>query len=160
MSSGTLLHSVGGNNKRLDVVLTLDYWVTKIVSHLEGFLNRLTGKVLVNIRKNTSLLHKAYKTADTITSEEAQQVYPRIIELREIITRQNRRFASIEYGQNPELKTAFISLVRMINRTEARIHKQLYKEFHTNETPSYIKDKMAENSKKMIGNALQEEANN
>lgn len=162
MSTLTLLHNIGDKNRAFDIRLTKDYWLTKLqtatVSFLEDILKKLTNKSLHHISELTLMLQEVYKESKNIDSEEAEEALPIIKKLRETITKQNSKFASIEYGHNEELRTAFVYLVKLVNRIESSVQKQLYNDSEVLETPAHIKEKMASNSKKAIENAILQEA--
>ena len=161
--STILLHNIGDKNRGFNFRLTKNYWFAKVSSialdYLRETLNKLINKTLFRIEEIRVLLEEVYKEAEHADPKEAEEALRFIVTLRKSITKQNKKFSSIDYAESLELGKAFTNLVRLINRIEARVQSRIYSNSEVNKTPDYIKEKMTFNSKKAVSNALLQEAN-
>ncbi|GAB5408371.1 MAG: hypothetical protein BalsKO_07360 [Balneolaceae bacterium] len=161
--STILLHNIGDKNWGFNFRLTKSYFLAKINSialdFLQGELNKLIDKTVFRTEEFRVLLEEVYKEAKNAPSDESKEVISIIITVRKSITKQNKRFSTINYAERKDLKDSFLDLVRLVNRLEARLNSNIYSDIDINKTPDYIKDKMALNSKKAVTNALLQEAN-
>lgn len=163
MNGLVLLNNIGDDNWSFDWRLTKNFFLAKIENiqffYHKKLLSRVIEKTIFRIRELSLLLNEVYKETLNIKQDEAVAAYPVIIKIRKTITKQNKRFRTINYADSEELKRVFISLVRLVNRIEARLLKKKNDENKIIETPKHIKEKMALNSKKIVGDAILQEAN-
>jgi len=96
---------------------------------------------------------RKYIQVNSIPPQDAKKISPDIKKTREVITNQKNKFAKLNYDDNPELETKFKKLVHLVNRLEARVHRQMHEHTETEPAPTYIKDKMRENTHRMIDDA-------
>lgn len=153
----TLLHNIGQKKRPLNRSLTIEYWKNRanrfLLGFLENMLDKLAEKVIFQLDDTASTLMEAYEEADNISVQEAEEAYPDIKEIRKLITKQKKKFAEVDYADSKEVERKFHKLVRLANRLEARVQKKMYQEEQPEPAPDYIKDKMRENSRKMVENA-------
>jgi len=163
MTIPVLLNNIENKNKGFNNRLTINYWLTHIqglaISYLDNYLEGLIDKTVSRVNENRVQLMELYQVANDIQLEDAKKAYPHIVNIRRIITKQNKKFASIDYADRKDLKVEFTKLVKLVNRIEARVYSKTFKKEEREPIPDYIKKQVISNSQKIIGNALLEEAN-
>lgn len=154
----TLIKNIGQKNAPFNRSLTINYWKNKAFSVAENILSNsletLVGRLVFSLDEMTVLLSEVYEEASQLSAEEAAEVCPKVQTLQKTITRQRNRFKGINYMDSRMVQKKFYTLVRLTNRLEARLRKQMYQDAPHIPTPDYIKEKMRANSKKAIINGL------
>jgi hypothetical protein len=139
-------------------MLQFNYAINKTLSFFGGNKSSLSQKSVENLIYEVDnmghLLNIVYGEAKALSEEEAKQIFPHITSIRCTIADQKRRFSSINYANSQQARKKFYRLTRIANRLEARVQKRASQNAEPIATPGYIKDKMKQNNRKALKNAL------
>ena len=149
MSSITFQHNITERNRVFSRKLTAGYFLTapiylleKVTDILDSTLNKLINKVIKGIDNTARIIIPVYEVANDLSSKDAKDIYPLIVNLRRTVLKQDKKYSDISYADSEELRVKFKKLIRLINRTEARIYARTFEGEQERKTPNYIKDSL------------------
>lgn len=153
----TLSNHLGFNAEHFRRSLKYEYWKSRVsnlfLSLFEKKRAKLTKKLIYQIDDAAITLMAFYEKVDSISAQDAKVLYPDIKKTREVITKQKNKFAKLNYDDSQELETKFQKLVHLVNRLEARVHRQMHQHTEPKSAPTYIKDRMRANTHRMMDDA-------
>ncbi|MEX0929421.1 MAG: hypothetical protein WD266_12040 [Balneolales bacterium] len=102
-------------------------------------------------------MKKLYGIAENLDAKKAEDLYPDIVDIQKFLYKQDKKLANIDYFLDVRKNLRY--LIRLTNRTEARLHTAIFKNAPSIQTREHLKGGLISHNHKIIVNALREKAN-